>query len=201
MLAYPACLDDFERSFEIVGDGGEVDLDGGPSTSLRRAFGEAAPSHSAKSVASFPGAEYLFDPAPYPVDRLIPFSELLKRLLFVATPHAGGDKPPATPQFLFFVTEIPLTPAGKFARYILRQRAVEWYVRRALGPSVEARITCTDIAAKTVDLQWRESVDHETTARVVGDLARVGLWVNVVPASSHLPQFQDETTDENKEIS
>ena len=76
-------LDDIECSFEIVGDGGEVDLDGG--------FGEAAPSHSAKPVASFPGAEYLLYPAPHPMDRLVPFSELAKRLLFVATPHAGGD--------------------------------------------------------------------------------------------------------------
>ena len=53
-------LGDIECSFEIVGDGGEVDLDCG--------FGEAAPSHSAKPEASFPGTEYLLDPAPHPMD-------------------------------------------------------------------------------------------------------------------------------------
>ena len=53
-------LDDIECSFEIVGDGGEVDSDCG--------FGEAAPSHSAKPEASFPGTEHLLDPAPHPMD-------------------------------------------------------------------------------------------------------------------------------------
>ena len=54
-------------------------------------FGEAAPSHSAKPVASFPGTEDLLDPAPHPMDWLVPFLELLERRLFVTTPHAGGD--------------------------------------------------------------------------------------------------------------
>jgi hypothetical protein len=84
-------LHDIECSFEpfdfaqenIVGDGGEVDLDG--------CFGDAMPSHSAKPVASFPGAKDFLDPAPHPVDWLVPVFELLKRLWFVTAPHAGGD--------------------------------------------------------------------------------------------------------------
>jgi hypothetical protein len=76
-------LHDIECSFYVVGDGGEVDLDGG--------FVDPSPSHSAQTVASFPCPEYFLDAAPHPVDRLIPFFELAKRLLFVAAPHAGGD--------------------------------------------------------------------------------------------------------------
>jgi hypothetical protein len=66
-------LQDIECSFEVVGDGGEVDLDGG--------FVDAAPSHPAQAVASFPCAEYLLNPPPHPVDGLIPVFELAKRLL------------------------------------------------------------------------------------------------------------------------
>ena len=50
-------------ALEVVGDGGEVDLDGG--------FGEASPSHSAQPVTTLPCSEDLLDPAP----------------------HAGGDDP------------------------------------------------------------------------------------------------------------
>jgi hypothetical protein len=68
---------------EVVGDGGEVDLDGG--------FGETSPSHSAQAVAALPCPEDLLDPAPYPMDWLIPFFEPAQRFLFVAAPHAGSD--------------------------------------------------------------------------------------------------------------
>ena len=84
-LVSSCLLDDIECSFEVVGDGGEVDLDGG--------FGETALSHPAKPVALFPGAEHLFDSALHPMDRLVSFLELLERRLFVATPHTGGDNP------------------------------------------------------------------------------------------------------------
>jgi hypothetical protein len=76
-------LQDIKCSFEVVGDGGEVDLDGG--------FVDAAPSHPAQAVASFPGSEDLLNPPPHPVDELIPVFELAKCFLFVAAPHAGGD--------------------------------------------------------------------------------------------------------------
>jgi hypothetical protein len=76
-------LQDIECWFEVVGDGGEVDLDGG--------FVDAAPSHPAQAVASFLCAEDLLNPPPHPVDGLIPVFELAKRLLFVTAPHAGGD--------------------------------------------------------------------------------------------------------------
>ena len=76
-------MDDVECSFEIVGDGGEVDLAGG--------LGDPAPSHPAQAVASFPSSEDFLDPAPHPVDRLVPVFEFSKRSLFVAAPHAGGD--------------------------------------------------------------------------------------------------------------
>jgi hypothetical protein len=76
-------LHDTECSFEVVGDGGEVDLNGG--------FGDPSRTHPAQTLASFPCPEYLLDPAPHPVDRLVPFFELAKCFLFVAAPHAGGD--------------------------------------------------------------------------------------------------------------
>ena len=72
-------------ALEVVGDGGEIDLDGG--------FGETSPSHPAQAVAALPCTEDLLDPAPNPMDRLVPFFELAQRLLFVAVPHAGGDDP------------------------------------------------------------------------------------------------------------
>jgi hypothetical protein len=91
-LSYHRLLDDIACSFEVIGDGGEVNLDGG--------FCDAAPSHAAKAIASFPGAEYLLDPASHPMDWLIPFSELSKRLLFVTTPRrvARGSCTPALSQ-------------------------------------------------------------------------------------------------------
>lgn len=61
-------LGDVERSFDVVGDGGEVDLAGG--------FGDAAPSHPTQTVASFPCAEDFLDLASHPVDRLVPIMEL-----------------------------------------------------------------------------------------------------------------------------
>ena len=76
-------LHDIEGSFEVVSDGGEVDLAGG--------FCYPAPSHSPEAVASFPCPEDFLDPTPDPVDRLVPVFEFLERLLFVAAPHAGGD--------------------------------------------------------------------------------------------------------------
>lgn len=72
-------------AFEVVGDGGELNLDGG--------FGETSPSHSAQTVAALPCPEDLLDPAPHPMDRLVPFFELAQRFLFVAAPHAVGDDP------------------------------------------------------------------------------------------------------------
>ena len=80
-------------ALEVVGDGGEVDLDAG--------FGEASPSlswaspkgHSSEPAASFPCPEDFLDPASHPMDRLIPLMELAQRFGFVAAPHAGRDDP------------------------------------------------------------------------------------------------------------
>lgn len=76
-------MQDIEGWFEVVGDGGEVDLASG--------FGNPAPSHLPEAIASFPCSKDLLDPPAHPVDRLVPVPELLKRLGFVAAPHAGGD--------------------------------------------------------------------------------------------------------------
>ena len=56
-------------------------------------FCETSPSHSAKAVAAFPGAEDLLDPTAHAMDWLIPCMELAQRFLLVAAPHAGGDDP------------------------------------------------------------------------------------------------------------
>jgi len=78
-----SCLsrDDIEGALEVVGDGGEVDLDGG--------FGEASPSHTAQAVAAFPGAEDLLDPTAHVMDWLVPCIKAGKRLALVAAPHGG----------------------------------------------------------------------------------------------------------------
>jgi hypothetical protein len=82
-------LHDIECSFESVGTpaqagGGDVNLDGG--------FCDTTPSHSAKPVASFPGAEYLSDPASHPV-------EWLPRQALSAntSPGLSHDQPSAAP--------------------------------------------------------------------------------------------------------
>lgn len=77
--------EDIHCALEVVGDGGEMDLDGG--------FGETSPSRSAKAVAALPCSEDLLDPTPNAMDRLVPFMELAQRFGFVAAPHAGGDDP------------------------------------------------------------------------------------------------------------
>jgi hypothetical protein len=58
-------VEDVHGAFEVVGNGGEVDLDG--------CFGEAAPSHSAQAVAALPCSENFLDPSPYPMDRFVLF--------------------------------------------------------------------------------------------------------------------------------
>lgn len=71
-------------ALEVLGDGGEADLDGG--------FGEASLSHPAQAIAAFPCTENLLDPPADAMDRLIPLVELAQRFGFVAAPYAGGDK-------------------------------------------------------------------------------------------------------------
>lgn len=51
-----------QGALEVVGDGGEVDLDGG--------FGETSPSHSAQAVAALPRSEDFLDPAAHAMDLL-----------------------------------------------------------------------------------------------------------------------------------
>lgn len=55
---------------------------------LAGCFGDAAPSHPAQAVASFPGAEDLLDPATHPVDWLVPVFELLRDLCADRSPNA-----------------------------------------------------------------------------------------------------------------
>jgi hypothetical protein len=96
-------LHDIECSFEVVGDCGEVDLDGG--------FVDAFQSHSAQPVTSFPCPEYFFDLAPHLVNRLVPFLELAQRLLFIAAPHASGNNTRCSAFYTNGVAEVtaPLT--------------------------------------------------------------------------------------------
>jgi hypothetical protein len=71
-----SCRQNIHGALEVVGDGGEMDLDG--------SFGETSPSHSTKAVAALSGSENLLDPAAHAMDRLVPFMELAQRFGFVA---------------------------------------------------------------------------------------------------------------------
>lgn len=77
------CQDDRSGALEIVGYGGEVDLNG--------RFSEATPWHSPQTVAAFPGPENLLDPGANAMDRLVPGIETSVRVGFVAAPQAGGN--------------------------------------------------------------------------------------------------------------
>jgi hypothetical protein len=55
-------------SFEIVGDGGEANLESGLS--------QSAPSHPVQSVAALGSAEDFLDPAAHTVDPTVPRPEL-----------------------------------------------------------------------------------------------------------------------------
>ena len=90
--------EDVEGALEVVGDGGEVDLDGG--------FGETSPSHAAQAVRTLPCSEDLLNPAANAMDRLVPFMELSQRFLFVATPCASSDNPWYAPLCKDSVTEM-----------------------------------------------------------------------------------------------
>lgn len=50
-------------------------------------FGEVAPSHPTEPIAAFPGAEDLLDPAPGPMNGIVPCLQPGKCFLFVAAPH------------------------------------------------------------------------------------------------------------------
>ena len=54
-------------------------------------LGKASPSHPAKAVASFPGAEDLLGPTTNAVDWLVPGLKPRQCFGLVASPHAGGD--------------------------------------------------------------------------------------------------------------
>lgn len=82
------CREDIEGALEVAGDSREVDLDGG--------FDEASPSHSAHAVRLLPRSEDFLHGHPYrigPMDRLVPFPELMQPFLLVTAPHAAGDDP------------------------------------------------------------------------------------------------------------
>lgn len=75
--------ENIQGALEVVGDGGEVDLDCG--------FGETSPSHSAQAIAALPCAEDLLDPPSDAMDGLVPLVALAQRFGFIAAPHAGCD--------------------------------------------------------------------------------------------------------------
>lgn len=93
-----------------------MDLNGG--------FGETSPSHSAQAIAAFPCPEDLLDPAPHPMDRLVPFFELAQRFLFVAAPPAGRDDPRYAALCTHGITEViaAVGTVGKHFAGIVGQR-------------------------------------------------------------------------------
>jgi hypothetical protein len=77
--------EDVGGSAEVVGDGGEGELEGG--------FREAAPSRAPEAVAAFPPSEDLLDPAADALDRTVSGGELLRRVLVRPAPHGSNGHP------------------------------------------------------------------------------------------------------------
>src|SRR5918998_662329 len=75
--------EDGEGAFQVVGDGGEMDLDGGLS--------EAAPSHPTQAVGALPGSEDLLDAGADAMDRLVPGLQAGLHLGLVLAPHPRSD--------------------------------------------------------------------------------------------------------------
>ena len=90
--------DDIDCASKIIGDGREVDLDGG--------LGETAPSHAAQSIASFPRAKNLLDPSADTMDTVIPCLQARHRLFFVTSPHSRRRHPDAATPAAHGFTEI-----------------------------------------------------------------------------------------------
>lgn len=85
-------------------------------------------------------------------------------------------EPPARPRRVVILSELPLTPFGKVARYRLRQRAAEDRAREALGDlDAVGAIACTDPTARRLSVGMAADSDPETQRLVRDRLAELGL--------------------------
>lgn len=90
--------------------------------------------------------------------------------------EANIAEPPARPQHVFIVAELPVTPLGKVTRVRLRQVATEFAVRTVLGLEASAEVACVDPAARIVRIN---AASAPPAASIEKTLSELGLSVEV----------------------
>ena len=86
-------------------------------------------------------------------------------------------EPPARPARVLILSELPLTPLGKVARYKLRQEAALLRVQEELADLPVEAVCCSDPTAKRIGITWRPTADAQERARAVAALGELGLSV------------------------
>ncbi len=84
-------------------------------------------------------------------------------------------EPPAQPKHIFILSELPLTPFGKVARFKLRQLAAQARAAEVLQGFPIERVECSDATGKRIDVVWKNPPDSNTRQRAGDTLARLGL--------------------------
>jgi fatty-acyl-CoA synthase len=84
-------------------------------------------------------------------------------------------EPPARPARVLVLSELPLTPFGKVARYRLRQQAALLMAHEVLADLAIESISCTDPVAKRIEVIWQPRACVEERARGAAVLGELGL--------------------------
>ena len=84
-------------------------------------------------------------------------------------------EPPARPARVLVLSELPLTPLGKVARYKLRQAAALLRAREALAGLAIESVSCSDPLAKRIDVAWQPDVAEAQRTSAIATLGELGL--------------------------
>lgn len=159
--------DNRQTAFEIIGDGGGMDLDGN--------LGQSSPAHATKAVASLPGAEDFLDPTAHPMDRPVPGIEPLKSFGLVTAPYTGGND----------AWRATLCP-HRIAEVISTISTVGTHVAGIVGQSIGAGLAVVDVGGMgslaMVDRGFKADagIMTEPTANRIAPLCHGILWGRIV---------------------
>jgi fatty-acyl-CoA synthase len=88
------------------------------------------------------------------------------------------EEPPARPKRIILVETLPLTAAGKVARYKLRQKATVMRVIELLAAiDMPVDVTCEDVAARMVQISWHGPLCADTASKAAALIAPLGVSV------------------------